>query len=392
MKVLLYDTFRVIDAKGGTEKVFCNMANALVNLGYEVTALIFENKKGKPFFPLDSRVELINAGIGFNSHNLINNFIALFSISKHNRHIKRYNYKNKRIAEKIRPYLSQINPDVIISFTVEGTAILKNFVRTSKPVITMYHFNAEHIINDNKLSLSALKETECIQTLLDRDVVITSQYINAKKFVTIPNVVPQYDKHSDLETKTIITVGRVCPLQKRQHILIEAFAKIASRYPDWQVEIYGETHLDKEYFDSMQEFIRKNKLKNIKFCGTTNDIVSKLKEASIFAFPSAFEGFPLALTEAMSMGLASVGFRNCPAVNEIIKDGHNGILCEASINSFSEALSKLMSDYNLRLKYGSNAREDMKCYAPEVIWNKWDAVIKEVYKENKNSQTVEVGE
>ena len=381
MKVLLYDTFRVIDAKGGTEKVFCNMANALVNFGYEVTALIFENKEGKPFFDLDSRVKFVNAGLGFISNNIINNFFALFSVNRHSRHVKRYEYKNRRIAAKIKPFLEEINPDIIISFTVEGTAILKKFVKTKKPVITMYHFNAEHIINDNKLSLSALKETECIQTLLSRDVLITSQYVTAKRFVTIPNVVPQYEEASDLKGKTIINVGRICPLQKRQHMIIEAFALIADKYPDWNVEIYGETHLNKEYFTSMQNFIRKNNLKNIKFCGVTNDIVSKLKTASVFVFPSAFEGFPLALTEAMSMGLPSVGFKNCPAVNEIIKDGYNGILCNDDIKSLANAMESLLSNYDLRVKYGKNAKEDMKCYSPEIIWGKWDSLIKELTME-----------
>ena len=45
MKILLLNTWRVINSKDGTEKVFCNMANALVESGHRVLAVACENKK-----------------------------------------------------------------------------------------------------------------------------------------------------------------------------------------------------------------------------------------------------------------------------------------------------------------------------------------------------------
>ena len=149
------------------------------------------------------------------------------------------------------------------------------------------------------------------------------------------------------------------------------------------MEIYGETHLNKEYFESMQNFIKENNLKNIEFCGTTNDIESKLRESSVFAFPSAFEGFPLALTEAMSMGLPSIGFKSCPAVNDLIKDGNNGILCDDTVEALSHGLAELMDDAEKRKLYGAQAREDMKEYTPEKIWNRWKELIDETVSEYK---------
>ena len=39
MRILLLNTYRVVNAKGGTEKVFCDMANAMVEKGHEVFAV-----------------------------------------------------------------------------------------------------------------------------------------------------------------------------------------------------------------------------------------------------------------------------------------------------------------------------------------------------------------
>ena len=112
--------------------------------------------------------------------------------------------------------------------------------------------------------------------------------------------------------------------------------------------------------------------------GATDNVLDVYNKAAIFAFPSAYEGFGLALTEAMSAGLPVIGYKNCPAVNELIKDGENGYLCEDGVNAFAQALDKLMSDEKLRKKMGKAAKEDMKQYDSEKIWDMWEKLIEQV--------------
>ena len=114
------------------------------------------------------------------------------------------------------------------------------------------------------------------------------------------------------------------------------------------------------------------------FRGATDNVLDVYNKAAIFAFPSAYEGFGLALTEAMSAGLPAVGCKSCPAVNELIKDGENGFLCEEGVDAFAQALEKLMSDEKLRKKMGKAAKEDMKQYAPDKIWDMWEKLIEQV--------------
>ena len=105
-----------------------------------------------------------------------------------------------------------------------------------------------------------------------------------------------------------------------------------------------------------------------------------LREADIFAFPSAYEGFGMALAEGMSVGLPAIGYKNCPAVNELIKDGKTGFLCDDGVEPLAHALEKLMSDKELRVKMGKAAKADMAQFAPEKIWDKWEDLMKKIVK------------
>lgn len=119
----------------------------------------------------------------------------------------------------------------------------------------------------------------------------------------------------------------------------------------------------------------------MKFQGTTHDVPEKLAQGSIFAFPSSEEGMGIALVEAMEVGLPAVGFRSCHAVNEIIKDGVNGILCEDGVAPFSEALKKLMENEMLRKELGKNAKASVSVYAPEKVWQAWEDLLQQVLQD-----------
>ncbi len=110
--------------------------------------------------------------------------------------------------------------------------------------------------------------------------------------------------------------------------------------------------------------------------GSTDEVLEVYQCASICAFPSKSEGFPLALGEAMTCGLPAVGFKSCTGVNELIEDGVNGLLAEDR-DDFTAKLGLLMSDQALREKLGQRAHEDIKKYAGTKIWPQWLQLVKE---------------
>lgn len=82
----------------------------------------------------------------------------------------------------------------------------------------------------------------------------------------------------------------------------------------------------------------------------------------------------------MGVGIPAVGYRSCPAVNELIHDGEDGYLTADGAAPFAEALRKLMEDADRRAAFGKRAKEHMKPFAPDVVWDEWDQLIREVLR------------
>ena len=144
------------------------------------------------------------------------------------------------------------------------------------------------------------------------------------------------------------------------------------------MNLWGDTY-DKPYVASLRSQIKKYGLgKQVFLCGTTKDMDAVWKETDIFAFPSHHEGFPLALSEALSCGIPAVGYRSCPAVNEIIVSGENGLLCEDGVAPLSQTLGRLMDDRTLRRAYGEAARNMAEKYEATFVWSQWNTLIKDV--------------
>ena len=117
--------------------------------------------------------------------------------------------------------------------------------------------------------------------------------------------------------------------------------------------------------------------------GNAENVIDIYKKADIFAFPSAYEGFPLAMTEAMSAGLAVIAFQSCSAVNELIQSGRNGLLVKDGVEALSEGLEYLMTNREKRLAFGKQAQQDMKKYVAKKIWDQWENLMIEVVSSHK---------
>lgn len=385
MKVLLLNLWRVINSKGGTEKVFFDMANALTKLNYNVAAVGFDNNVGSPGFPVLDNVNFINAGEGYILKKpLFYRIKRTLNLSRDKRHLYDEKIFDPQIAVKLQPIIKKENPDIIISFNAEATRILIYNLKVMCPVITMFHYDPDTILsNVSSQTINALNECSCVQVLMPSFVEITKKYIN-NKIICIPNVVEQHAYINKNRQNIVINVGRMNKKQKRQALLIEAFNKINYNDFEYQLVFYGETNTDLKYFKYCLQLINKYKINDkVKFAGSTNNVFEKLNEASIYVCPSANEGFGLALTEALATGLPAIGYKSCPAVNELIIDGYNGFLCDDGINDLADKLKILMSDAELRKKMGQNAHESMKKFAPEKVWDQWNRLIKEILAEHK---------
>ena len=392
MKVLLADLHKFIGYSGGIENVFAKMARALSERGYDIVGIFADEKKeGDFFFSISDDVKLYNLYHipgqqdvkPSKVRKILREVVRPFSRAA----ARNQNYQLLYQARKQMQYVLETEkPDVIISFREPTGRLLLDGVGTKIPVISMLHNDPDEIFYGSpEAEKKALERSATIQVLLPSFIPKAKKYLHYDKFIAIPNAVNPPNimatPGAEKPVHTITCVGRLTGRTKRQHLLVEAFAKLAKDFPNWQVKLWGDTY-DKPYVASLKAKIKKWGLeKQVFICGTTKNMDAVWKETDIFAFPSHHEGFGLALVEAMCCGIPAVGYKNCPAVNELIQNHKNGILCDEGAGFLADALKTLMEKADLRRQYGEMAKLMSAVYHTDIVWNQWRKVIKQISRE-----------
>jgi glycosyltransferase involved in cell wall biosynthesis len=216
---------------------------------------------------------------------------------------------------------------------------------------------------------------------LDRFVVLTHEDATYWKGMTNLTVIPNpitinQGQHTNGQSKQVIAVGRYTN-QKGFDLLISAWKTVNKKHPDWILNIYGGGNKD-----AYQKQIDEVGLTNVIKCnGPVSNIAEKYQESSIFVLSSRFEGLPLVLMEAMSVGLPPVAF-TCPCgPRDIIHDGEDGILCEnGNIEELAEGICQLIENEQLRQEMGQKAAQNIQRYTIDNIMKQWDELFQEIHR------------
>lgn len=138
-------------------------------------------------------------------------------------------------------------------------------------------------------------------------------------------------------------IGVVAELHptKQIPVAIEAFAKLASDYPEALLVVCGEG----AERGRCEALIRARGLEGrVMLRGFVPDVASYLPAFDIFALPSRSESLGIALLEAGCAGLPSVG-TNVGGIPEIITDGETGLLVPSGHpTALARALRELLDD------------------------------------------------
>lgn len=377
---------------GGLAKVTCAFANEMNRRGHEVVLVYSDEQSGEFYYPIDADV------VQYDLRNMDGKRVTYpLTLRLKREWYRMFNKQKARtinndfaelyLLEALQNILEKTQPDVIVSFQPAATKLLVMDLDTSIPVVTMSHGDPEDYFHFYpKAEIPAVEKCAMNQVLLPSFKEHLLHHLPNAKVTVIGNAIPQYKEQVDLtRIKEIYRIGflaRLSKNHKQPHLLIEAFCKLADEFPHWELVLWGAKEGD-SFFKQMELMIATHGLQErIRFAGTTNDVEGALASCDIFAFPSAYEGFGLSLGEAMSKGLPAVGFASCSAVNELIIDEYNGILCEDSADSLAQGLKKLMSNQELRVEYGANANKSMKVYAPDRIWDEWETLLSSLVKSN----------
>src|SRR5699024_4821149 len=116
--------------------------------------------------------------------------------------------------------------------------------------------------------------------------------------------------------------------------------RVLEEFPDAVLNIYG-TGPDLESLRA--EVLSAGLASSVLFHGFEKNVVAKVGEAEIYLAPSQFEGFPLSLIEAMSVGTVPVVYDFKYGARAMIEHGIDGFITERSnLDELSDSILYLM--------------------------------------------------
>jgi len=364
--------YTALVTRGGADRVITNKANWLAEHGYDVM-IITDTQMGRaPVYPLSSKVVL---------HDLAIDFSLEYG---HSLPVRAWWYYKlmRQYRRKLKEALLKRQSDIVITTLGRDldflTKINDGSVKLGESHIARQFSRNFHLM-EQKGGLHKMiakiwrKKQERDVSRLDALVLLTQEDANSWEGVTktfvIPNPTPFYpEKSSSCESHKAICVGRLNE-QKGYEYLIDAWAIVSRRHPDWVLNAYGSGEIKEQ----LQERINEKGISNTLILNEpTSDIIDKYLESSLYVMSSRFEGFPMVLLEAMSCGLPCVSF-DCPnGAKDIIQNGRNGILVEyLNVMQLAEGICQLIEDTSLRKQYGKTAKEGVVEYLPDSIMKSW---------------------
>ena len=367
-KMRLLFSSRAIDGiAGGVEKMIAAVMNEMVDRGHEVHFLTWDRRNAQAFYALDPAIHWHRIDVGDP--------------------MRKASWKDRlRRAMRARSAVRQLRPNLAVCFQGGQFMALRTYTAGMRiPMIaaernapTLFdHTNAGDRVR--RLMFNSFRFARTVLVQIDSYRALYPSYLQGR-IETIPNPIqPAHLRATPHCANTagrfrLLSVGRLS-YQKNYPSLIEAFAALTPRYPEWDLEIVGEG----EDRPALEALIHERGLVDrVRLPGTMEDLNCVYANAQLFCLPSRWEGFPNVLGEAFAHGLPAAGFAGCAGVNELIRPGTNGALADGNgdVASLARALDTLMSAPEERQRMGIAARDTISDFEPKRIMDLWEDTLR----------------
>lgn len=250
--------------------------------------------------------------------------------------------------------------------------------RAGTTVIGQEHMNLESHTPQRQAEIARrYPALDALAVLTERDHDTYARALgDSVRLERIPNAIPALDADPPrLDRPVAVAAGRLT-LQKGFDLLIPAFARVVERHPDWMLHICGDGPQRKR----LERLIIEHGLSNnVLLMGPVDRLDLEMSQASMYVLSSRFEGLPMVMIEAMSLGLPVVSF-DCPTgPREVIQNGRSGILVpDGDVGALARAMLALVEDPAHRRALGAGAAARAQDFALASIGARWEALIAEL--------------
>lgn len=300
-------------AGGGIESMICALANEMSKSEDVTVCSIFEPKSTDIFwFRLSKNVKKVNLGkkIGFSIK-------IFFSIYKF---IRKGQFDVVNIHGMFYYYILSVfflHKKTKFFYTIHSDAKMEN-TRMDKKILFLKKIFfrkswVRPITISNTSQISFFNLYNCKSDLIFNGV--------SKPHISNDNPVCEY--RIDTMTKVFIHAGRIS-IPKNQLILCRVFDRLINEGENVVLLIAGSKQSN-EIFTSIEPFF----CDRIIYLGERNDITQLMAYSDAMCLPSIWEGLPVTLLEALSVGCIPI-CSNVGGIPNVINSGENGLLSNSS--------------------------------------------------------------
>ena len=337
--------------EGGAERVVSNLSSYFVNKGHEILLILYHDRE--LFYKIDPRVQVLSVCKETKSTCMIKNL------------------------RWMRGFFRE-NSSVVISFLAGFNMLaLLATIGIRVPVLVADRNDPNFVPR----KFWVRKVRDFLYRFADGIIIQTEhnkRYFSKavqKKSIIIYNPIDLGERCGEAlrthKENMIVSVSRLMP-QKRQTMLIRAFAEIHKEFPEFSLTIFGEGSARAE----LEALIDLLSLQDCVFLpGSEKNVFDKICSAKLFVLSSDYEGMPNALAEAMCLGLPCISTAVSGAT-DMIKNNENGILIDvAEQTQLEDAMRCLLKDQSLSNKIANKAIELNSLLDKAVIAEQWHKYV-----------------
>ena len=368
---------------GGAERVAVNLANAWSTRGYSPTLLTISQNSIPPAYKVDDGVDRRDIGWPRRTREYELNARAVAPM------MRALYANNAKILTTDLPMLAMLRfailktePDVVVSFiTQTNVRVLAAMHESNVPVIVNEVTDARRLYIRDWTPLCGMFYRRAAR-LVTTDPLI-AEWFNARgaRATSIHNPLQPPEAlnapaapipTNSISRKRVITLSRLS-MEKRVEWIVRAFAAVSERYPDWDLEIYGNGP-QRNFLEHLAEDLAPRG--RIRVCGFSHDAFRVLAGADIYVSASWIEGFGNSIWEALACGVPVVAIDAGPSIGRLVRHGTDGLVVrDNSVAGLTAALERLMKNEDERKKCASHAPEVVERFSMQAALQQWDELL-----------------
>lgn len=276
----------------------------------------------------------------------------------------------------IRKLMKKIRPDMVVSFMTDSNLYcLLAKIGTGVPVCVCERNDPtvhESLPLKFKIALWMTRFADCASFQLQAAADYYS-WLKCPKSV-IPNPVPlpkaMVSKPFVERKNEICCSSRLNFHQKRQDVLIKAFAIVLQHHPEMTLKLIG-SGPDMVNAKNLAKDL--HILDKVFLTGQMKDPVTYMKDSKLYVLSSDYEGIPNALSEALACGLPCISTDVSPGgARLLIKDKQNGIIVPCNDpQSMADAIIYMLDNPQKADAMGNEAKKIAECFSEKNVYMMW---------------------